>query len=315
MKIGTIFLLLFAILNTLTLRSTSLDQQEISGLSQIQAKWNGIVDWTGPPSCEWPHLHCSASDHVIKLAIHGLLLGEEIPDEISSLSYLEELTLSNASLIGEISPTIASLPKLRILNLSHNQLTGPIPNLLALLTILDLQHNKLSGGLPVNLYRLFSLKFLELNHNRLTGTISDSIGNLMQLETLVLHSNLLTGSIPQSIEKLTRLSRVSLGKNSLTGIIPPTICSLRSASDFQLGPNFFACPLPSCCGCDLNASCHQRLNGTQMADLQNGDPSDNLNIWMSIAVLGLLICGRFLVNNYIESCVAAPESITVDDDI
>jgi len=91
---------------------------------------------------------------------------------------VNEFTLSDLGLSGEIPQEIGTLDSLEILWLEDNQLTGPI---------------------PTEIGNLSKLKYLIMHHNSLSGSIPSEIGNLSNLEILKLDNNQLTGYIPESI--------------------------------------------------------------------------------------------------------------------
>jgi len=84
------------------------------------------------------------------------------------------LTLSGASLAGQISSSLGNLTFLYELDFSQNNLVGPLP---------------LLG-------RLQQLQYLFLNNNNLSGIIPDELANCSNLSSLDLSSNSLVGSIP-----------------------------------------------------------------------------------------------------------------------
>jgi len=91
---------------------------------------------------------------------------------------VNEFTLSDLGLSGEIPQDIGTLDSLEILWLEDNQLTGPI---------------------PTEIGNLSKLKYLIMHHNSLSGSIPSEIGNLSNLEILKLDNNQLTGYLPESI--------------------------------------------------------------------------------------------------------------------
>ena len=91
---------------------------------------------------------------------------------------VNEFTLSDLGLSGEIPQEIGTLDSLEFLWLEDNQLTGPIPS---------------------EIGNLSKLKYLIMHHNQLSDSIPSEIGNLSNLEILKLDNNQLTGYIPESI--------------------------------------------------------------------------------------------------------------------
>ncbi|KAJ0980460.1 hypothetical protein J5N97_008715 [Dioscorea zingiberensis] len=78
-------------------------------------------------------------------------LSGEIPDELTGLSYLQNLNLSGNHLVGKIPKNIGNLRWLESLDLSWNNLSGVIPTtmiMLSSLSHLNLSHNNLYGKIP-----------------------------------------------------------------------------------------------------------------------------------------------------------------------
>ncbi|HEY5565099.1 MAG TPA: S8 family serine peptidase, partial [Rhodothermia bacterium] len=142
---------------------------------------------------------------------------------ICSGSHVQQLTLDNNSLVGQIPVSLGNLSDLTWLNLSTNNLTGPIPSSLGNLTNcfgFHLSVNNLTGPVPEWLGSMSQMGWLDLGGNSLTGSIPESVGNLANLGYLYLGSNSLTGTIPSSLGNLTGLQGLGLSGNSLTGTVP-----------------------------------------------------------------------------------------------
>ncbi len=123
---------------------------------------------------------------------------------------VNELTLSDLGLSGEIPQDIGTLDSLEFLWLEDNQLTGPIPS---------------------EIGNLSKLKYLIMHHNQLSDSIPSEIGNLSNLEILKLDNNQLTGYIPESI---CDLNIVFNWQNNLFG------------ENFAVYNNQLCAPYPDC---------------------------------------------------------------------
>ena len=146
--------------------------------------------------------------------------------KVSPEGFLLDLNLSYNQLKGPIPSELGLLTKLKILSLYDNQLTGEIPSELGRLTKLqelELSSNQLTGAIPRELGQLTELQGLYLYTNQLTGPIPVELGQLTQLQTLSLSENQLTGEIPGELGQLTELKTLSLSKNQLTGETPPEL--------------------------------------------------------------------------------------------
>ena len=158
---------------------------------------------------------------------------------------VNELTLSDLGLSGEIPQDIGTLDSLEFLWLEDNQLTGPIPS---------------------EIGNLSKLKYLIMHHNQLSDSIPSEIGNLSNLEILKLDNNQLTGYIPESICDLTLQFN---GWNNLFG------------EDFAVYNNQLCAPYPDCVdayvGLQNTTNCDQASVGSELIpfDYKIRDPYPN----------------------------------------
>lgn len=90
----------------------------------------------------------------------------KMPDDILTMTNLQQLDLSNNKLSGALPAEIRHLSNLQVLNISNNQMTG----------------------LPAELGQLSKLRILNASNNKLTG-IPHELGNLQKLELLDLSGN------------------------------------------------------------------------------------------------------------------------------
>ena len=158
---------------------------------------------------------------------------------------VNELTLSDLGLSGEIPQDIGTLDSLEFLWLEDNQLTGPIPS---------------------EIGNLSKLKYLIMHYNQLSDSIPSEIGNLSNLEILKLDNNQLTGYIPESICDLTLQFN---GWNNLFG------------EDFAVYNNQLCAPYPDCVdayvGLQNTTNCDQASVGSELIpfDYKIRDPYPN----------------------------------------
>jgi len=102
----------------------------------------------------------------------------------------------------------------------ENDLSGPIPPEIGLLTRLDYvlaKLNNLWGPIPTEIGLLTRLGNLYLAFNELTGSIPTEIGLLTSLDILELQDNQLEGTVPTEINDLGGLSWLYLAQNQFTG--------------------------------------------------------------------------------------------------
>ncbi|CAA0353862.1 putative receptor-like kinase TMK3 RLK-Pelle-LRR-IX family [Arabidopsis thaliana] len=145
-----------------------------------------------------------------------------IPDTIKEATSLQNLTLSNCSIIGKIPDFFGSqsLPSLTNLKLSQNGLEGELPMSFAGTSIqsLFLNGQKLNGSISV-LGNMTSLVEVSLQGNQFSGPIPDLSG-LVSLRVFNVRENQLTGVVPQSLTSLSSLTTVNLTNNFLQGPTP-----------------------------------------------------------------------------------------------
>lgn len=119
--------------------------------------WNG--DPCVPQQHPWSGVDCQFDSVKVKWFIDGLGLDNQglrgsLPDDISKLSHLQIMNLSENSIQGKIPSSLGKLSSLEVLDLSYNFFNGTIPESLGGLTsvrILNLNGNSLSGRVPAAL--------------------------------------------------------------------------------------------------------------------------------------------------------------------
>ena len=184
----------------------------------------------------------------------NIFTGQDLPDEIYSLTKLTHLDISRSGFLGTISEQVSRLSSLEYLDLSYNDLAGTIPatlGSLAKLTSLDLSENLLYGEIPSTLSGLASLESLglsgrtrptvgfsgtvpafigfrqlrnvDLGANSLTGTVPPNLlaglDSFNDQVTVLLDSNMIHGTIPLALNRFSRLT-IDLADNEIEGIAP-----------------------------------------------------------------------------------------------
>lgn len=145
-----------------------------------------------------------------------------------------ELDLDSNGLVGQLPPELTNLTELRVLNLSNNagfwENRWFLPDSLhrlSQLEVLDLGSNYIGGVLYPELGSLSRLRVLDLESHQLRGQIPHEFGNMVSLEelNLVYHGKGggLGGEFPPSIGDLPNLKRVWVAKNSFAGCIPESL--------------------------------------------------------------------------------------------
>ena len=265
------------------------DCETLLGLKD-QLDPDGVLNWSGTlPLNQWDGVTSDAIHGVTRLilidknltgsipsnlssltSLTSLHLSENpfeggIPDQLGNLQQLEYLSLSNIGLTGTIPSSLGNLSNLLELGLYGNSLSGTIPSSLGSLgklKDLGLSHNQLEESIPSQLGSLTELIHLSLHSNQLSGTIPTTLGNLGKLETLALASNNLTGSVPSQLGSLSRLQGLGLQQNQLTGTIPSTLGNLSALTEMNISQNMLTGAIPPQLGSlsnlrFLNLQCNQ----------------------------------------------------------
>ncbi|CAL4995591.1 unnamed protein product [Urochloa decumbens] len=162
------------------------------------------------------------------------------------------LSLPSLDLRGPLDP-LSHLGELRALDLRGNRLNGTLDALLRggvpNLVLLYLSHNDISGAIPDSIALLPRLARLDLADNSLSGPIpAAALGKLAGLLTLKLQDNLLTGLLPDVTAALPRLAEFNASNNQLSGRVPDAMRARFGLASFAgnaglCGP---APPLPPC---------------------------------------------------------------------
>ncbi|KAI9221663.1 hypothetical protein BC828DRAFT_380424 [Blastocladiella britannica] len=168
--------------------------------------------------CSWPVVTCGGG-RVISLMLDSGKVQNAIPADIGKLSGLVELIALNSGLTGEV-PDLSGLTSLEAINLSNNRLTGYFPSGLTKLPKLRellIYSNQLTGTLPTDFDQLRgTLMILNVGDNKLSGPLPSSIGSLSKLTSLHADANAFTGPIPTTFNQLTQVQDMWLFQNKLT---------------------------------------------------------------------------------------------------
>ncbi|KAK6270136.1 hypothetical protein POUND7_007241 [Theobroma cacao] len=135
--------------------------------------------------------------HLTHLDLSYNRLEGSLPNHVSELQLLEDISISNNLISGGVPSWLFTLLSLRRLDLSYNKLTGPIDQI----------------------QKPNSLEYIDLSSNDIHGSILNSFFDLVSLETLDLSSNNLSGVIKSNmLAKLKNLTDLHLSNYSLLSL-------------------------------------------------------------------------------------------------
>ncbi|KAK4355079.1 hypothetical protein RND71_024050 [Anisodus tanguticus] len=161
-----------------------------------------------------PAIKCDCSNRTAcSLAckrVSGLNVRGEIPDELWSLTFLNNLSIGINALSGELPKELGLLTDIMSIYIDSSGVSGPIP-----LTFAKMQN----------------LDTVWASDNDFTGRIPDFIGNnCSKLTALRFQGNAFAGPIPASFSNLTSLTDLVLRDNNISGSIPPNIGKYQNLS-------------------------------------------------------------------------------------
>ncbi|GJN04596.1 hypothetical protein PR202_ga22159 [Eleusine coracana subsp. coracana] len=207
--------------------------------------------------------------------------------------------LTDAPMVGQISPSLLSLDYLEYLNLSTNFLAGPngsVPEFLGSmnnLIHLDLSYVPFSGRVPTMFSNLSKLEYLDLSFTSFSGRVPPQLGNLTNLRYLDISWMHNAYSTDVSwLRSLVLLEYIDMSNITLSKILDlpvvvnniPTLkhikllnCSLPSANqsiihlnlteleELDLSDNYFGHPIASCWFWKITSIKSLRLYGTYLS--------------------------------------------------
>ncbi|XP_062153659.1 receptor-like protein 9DC3 [Alnus glutinosa] len=227
---------------------------------------------------------------LINLDLHWSSFSGQIPLEISQLSHLSSLDLSNNFMGSPDYPTldlkkptlrrlVANLTRLQKLDLSFVNISSTVPNILAnlsSLTSLTLADCGLQGEFPIGIFMLPNLEHLNVGGNEgLTGYLPDFTWS-SPLETLILKDTSFSGELPASIENLGNLTELDMSSCNFSGFIPSSIGNITELFALHLSSNSLMGNIPPSLGkfvqlFDLDVS-HNQLTGPVPFEVINLPP-------------------------------------------
>ncbi|XP_027910140.1 probable LRR receptor-like serine/threonine-protein kinase At1g56140 [Vigna unguiculata] len=236
------------------------DPSEARALNSIFSKWGKsadtsvwnisgelcsgrAIDSTSTPESYNPFIRCDCSFdsgttcHITALRVYALNVFGEIPEELWTLTYLNNLNIGQNYLTGSLPPAIGNLTRMQYLTLGINNLSGELPKELGNLTeliILAFGSNNFSGSLPSELGKLTKLEELYFDSCGISGPIPSTFADLRSLKKVWASDVELTGNIPNFIGNWTRLQELRFEGNSFNGSIPSSFSNLTSLTELRI---------------------------------------------------------------------------------
>jgi len=174
-----------------TVDATGLVTARASGITTVTATYNSVTTGGIDVAVRLP-----GSDRAALEALYRATGGDDWKDNTNWLSdepleewhgvgvsngRVNDLSLRNNDLDGQIPAAIGLLDDLFILDLSGNPMTGPIPPAIARLQRLrdlTLRDTELEGPVPPEMGNMTGLEYLSLSYTNLSGPLPESFSNL-----------------------------------------------------------------------------------------------------------------------------------------
>ncbi|KAK7387638.1 hypothetical protein VNO78_22425 [Psophocarpus tetragonolobus] len=141
-----------------------------------------------------------------------------IPSTLGLVQSLEVVSLDGNLLSGHVPLNISNLTNLNELYLSNNKLSGSLPNLqgMNLLIYLDMSNNSfVESDFPGWISTLDNLSTLKMENTGLQGQIPDSLFNLSKLKNVILKDNRINGSLDIGDTYSKQLQVIDLQNNRI----------------------------------------------------------------------------------------------------
>lgn len=216
------------------------EQDDFLSYSVHECDWDGLFNNDS--------LACNLQREISEIDFSYAEMNGTIPSEISMLSELNTLILSDNCISGPIPTQVANLSRLRTLDISNNRVTGFLPTEVAVMTSLlrlDLSNNHFVGPFPLVLTSITELEILKLSNNDISGQMPSELGLMSSLRHLWMSGNHLVGKLPDALSMLSGLEELSIAKNQLTGPIHALGKLTTNLKQVDLSANLLSGSLPT----------------------------------------------------------------------
>ncbi|XP_042449286.1 protein STRUBBELIG-RECEPTOR FAMILY 3-like isoform X2 [Zingiber officinale] len=169
---------------------------------------------------------------IITIDLSNNNIGGGIPGNLPLT--LRAFFLSANQFTGSIPDSLSKLTLLTDMSINNNKLSGDLPDAFSSLTgliNLDLSFNNFSGPLPASMGNLSSLTTFHMQSNQLSGLLN--VLEDLPLKDLNIENNLFSGPIP---EKLLDIPNFKKDGNPFNTSIAPSVAPPQSASPQSAPP-------------------------------------------------------------------------------
>ncbi|MEQ8714565.1 MAG: T9SS type A sorting domain-containing protein [Cyclobacteriaceae bacterium] len=156
----------------------------------------------------------------------GTWYGVEITD-----SRVTKVVLNGNNLSGLVPTQLTDISKLNYLDLSDNPLESPVLSYISELPNIEyvnFSYCNLEEEFPQGLHELIKLDAIELDYNFIFGFLPETLSNSSSLTYISIQGNELTGQVPESYASLTQLEYFSYSGNYLCDPSSPTFDEWKS---------------------------------------------------------------------------------------
>ncbi|SPT20803.1 unnamed protein product [Triticum aestivum] len=206
----------------------------------------GLVGWgagDGGSCCSWTGVSCDLG-RVVGLDLSNRSLRGVISPSVASLGRLAALNLSRNSFRGQAPAGLGLLPGLRVLDLSANALSGTFPPSggaaggFPAIEVVNVSFNEFAGPHPA-FPGAANLTVLDISGNRFSGSINTTAlcGAAQNLTVLRFSGNALSGDVPAGFSRCEALSELSLDGNGLAGSLPGDLYTMPELQRLSLQDN------------------------------------------------------------------------------
>ncbi|KAI4330450.1 hypothetical protein MLD38_028740 [Melastoma candidum] len=247
-----------------------------------------LTQWSSsgndPCGQSWKGVSCSGS-RVTEIKLPGLSLSGSLGFQLSSLTSLTNLDVSNNNLGGQLPYQLP--PNAQRLNFANNNFNQQLPwsiSQMSSLNYLNVGHNQFQG-LNDMFGQLTNLVTLDLSFNQFSGSLPQSFGSLSNIQTMYLQNNQFSGDI--NVLADLPLQTLNVENNHFTGWIPDSLKNIN----FQKGGNSWSSgPAPPPPPGTPPAGKHKR-NSSSPSDGSGGKKSGISSGGVAGIVISLLLVG------------------------